>query len=127
DEAVQSRARVAGAVRGAARALGVLMPPFLAVTGAVIASGRFVIAEIVSDQGAAPWRWAAMRNPGLLVLSVLLVASAVPEADLERSNPPIEGLGDARPAPRSAARRLVRLVEWTYLWTVCGLSVVLFF
>ena len=68
-----------------------------------------------------------MRTPGLLVLSVLLVASAVPEADLERSSPPIEGLGDVRPPPRSAARRLVRLVEWTYLWTVCGLSVVLFF
>jgi NADH:ubiquinone oxidoreductase subunit H len=126
DGAMHSRAGVVGAVRGGARALGASIPALLAVTGAVIASGRFVVAEIVSDQGGAPWRWAGMRNPGLFVLGVLLVASAVPEADLQRSRPPIEGLSDSRPAPRSAGRTLLRLVEWAYLWTVCGLSVVLF-
>lgn len=114
-------------VLSAGRALACVLPALGAVLGAVIASGRFVVAEIVADQGGAPWRWASMRNPGLLVLSVLLLASAVPDVGTTPADPPIEGLLRP-PAPRpSGMRAVMRAVESAYLWTVCGLSVVLFF
>ncbi|HEX3594613.1 MAG TPA: hypothetical protein VHU80_05915, partial [Polyangiaceae bacterium] len=74
------------------RALVCVLPALAAVLGAVVASGRFVVAEMVSDQGGAPWRWAGMRNPGLFVLMLLLVATAVPDVAALEPLPPIENL-----------------------------------
>jgi hypothetical protein len=109
------------------RALVCVVPAIGAVLGAVIASGRFVMAEMVADQGGTPWRWAGMRNPGLLVLMLLLVASAIPDVGMQHALPPIEGLPE-RPsrAPSSTTRIVVRVIESAYLWTACGLAVVLF-
>ncbi|HVW30175.1 MAG TPA: NADH-quinone oxidoreductase subunit H [Polyangiaceae bacterium] len=128
DGAARSRkVPVKAFILSAGRALVCALPALGAVLGAVVASGRFVVAEIVADQGGAPWRWASMRNPGLLVLSVLLLASAVPDVGMTAADPPIEGL-PRRPVPRpSGMRAVLRAVESAYLWTVCGLSVVLFF
>src|SRR5581483_1824145 len=86
-----------------------------------------VIAEMVGEQGGAPWRWAGMRNPGLLMLSFLLLASALPDGAATGSEPPIEGLPEQASRRPSTTRMVARVVEAAYLWTVCGLSVVLFF
>ncbi len=120
------KAPLRGFVAGAGRALVCVLPAIGAVLGAVVASGRFVVAEIVADQGGAPWRWAGMRNPGLLVLLVLLLASAVPDIAAPGAEPPIEGLPERPPRLPSARRAVLRVAESAYLWTVCGLSVVLF-
>lgn len=127
DRAVRRRKTpIRGFVAGAGRALVCVLPAIGAVLGSVVASGRFVVAEIVADQGGAPWRWAGMRNPGLLVLLVLLLSSAVPDVAAPGSEPPVEGLPERPPQLPSARRAVLRVVESAYLWTVCGLSVVLF-
>jgi NADH:ubiquinone oxidoreductase subunit H len=120
------KAPLRGFVSGAGRALVCVLPAIGAVLGAVVASGRFVVAEIVADQGGAPWRWAGMRNPGLLVLLVLLLASALPDVAARGAEPPIEGLPERPPHLPSARRAVLRVAESAYLWTICGLSVVLF-
>ena len=52
-----------------------LPPPLVSTTNiGILASGRFVISEMVADQGAPPWRWAAARNPGLTGLILVLLA-----------------------------------------------------
>jgi NADH-quinone oxidoreductase subunit H len=119
-----SRARAL--VSSAGRALVLALPAVFAVLGAVVASGRFVVAEMVAEQGGAPWRWAGMRDPGLFVLSVLLVASAVPEAAAPNSAPAVEGVPEAPSRKATTARTVVRFAESAYLWTACGLAVVMF-
>ena len=122
-----SRARALRAfLGGAARALVAVLPALGAVLGAVVGSGRFVIAEMVADQGGAPWRWAAMRNPGLFVLWGLLIASAAPDPTASSGESCIEGLEVPSARLGSTSRAISRIVEFTYLWTVCGLSVALF-
>jgi NADH:ubiquinone oxidoreductase subunit H len=120
------KAPLRGFVAGGGRALVCVLPAVGAVLGAVVASGRFVVAEIVADQGGAPWRWAGMRNPGLFVLFVLLLASAVPDVAAAGAEPPIEGLPACPPRLPSARRAVLRVAEAAYLWTACGLAVVLF-
>ena len=105
-------------------------PALLSIGGAVLASGRFVIAEMVADQGGMPWRWAATQNPGLFLLGLVLVASAAPEAPYERAELALESPSPSRSPLRSRApvvRSLLRLSEWAYLWVMCGLAVALFY
>lgn len=110
----------------ALRSLAFVVPATVAVLGSVVAGSRFVIAEIVSAQGGAPWRWAAMQNPGLMILALVLIASAVPEA--AEAEPLPCAPDQHRPASRrSADRVLVRLSEWAYLWVTCGVAVLVFF
>ena len=125
DGVVRSRSAGKALVESTARALVCVLPAIAAVLGAVVASGRFVMAEMVADQGGAPWRWAGMRNPGLFVLMLLLAASAVPDVGAH-GTPPIEGLPERPMRLPSTTRTVVRVVESAYLWTVCGLTVVLF-
>lgn len=108
------------------RTLCLVVPAILAVAGTVVAGSRFVISDIVVAQGGVPWRWAAMQNPGLLVLAAVLVASAVPEAIEPPVLPEVTGVGSRLPTS-SAAAVLVRLSEWAYLWVTCGLAILLFF
>lgn len=108
------------------RTLCFVLPAIGAVIGTVVAGSRFVISEIVSAQGGVPWRWAAMQNPGLLILSSLLVASAIPEAVESPSLPEVAGVESVKP-PFSPITVLVRLSEWAYLWVTCGLATLLFF
>lgn len=124
--AIRARARVRGLLLDAGRALVLALPAIGAMLGAVVASGRFVIAEMVAEQGGAPWRWAGMRDPGLLVLSVLLVGSAIPEIAGPNAPPAVEGIPEPPPQQPSTARTIVRFAESAYLWTVCGLAVVMF-
>ncbi|HEX4337120.1 MAG TPA: NADH-quinone oxidoreductase subunit H [Polyangiaceae bacterium] len=127
DGAVRSRRSKARAlVENTARAVVCVLPAIGAVIGAVVASGRFVMAEMVADQGGAPWRWAGMRNPGLFVLLALLVASAIPDVGAESASPPIEGLPEGPSRLPSTTRTVLRVIESAYLWTACGLAVVLF-
>jgi NADH:ubiquinone oxidoreductase subunit H len=106
--------------------LGCVAPAIIGVGGAILASGRFVIAEMVANQGAAPWRWAAARNPGLTALSILLLASAALES--ENGGPLASaGLPSSQGARPSMSRILVRLAEWSYLWVTSALAVVIFF
>jgi hypothetical protein len=94
------------------------------MVGVVFSTGRFVIAEIVADQGGVPWRWAAARNPGMLVLLVVFLAMTVPESAY-RGVVPAEGLEPAS-LPRSTSRALVRIAEWTHLFMACGVACALF-
>ncbi|HVU00630.1 MAG TPA: PDZ domain-containing protein [Polyangiaceae bacterium] len=109
-------------LRAATAALGrtlvCVAPALLSLLGAVLASGRFVLSELVADQGAAPLRWAVARNPGLFVLGLVLLATTVPSAkDLPAT---------ARSGGSRLLRTLVRLSEWSYLWVVAALFVVVF-
>lgn len=108
----------------AGRTLGCLLPALVSVAGVVFSTGRFVIGEIVADQGGVPWRWTAARNPGMLVLLVVFLAMTVPESAY-RGVLPAEGL-EPGSLPRSTSRALVRLAEWTYLFLTCGLACALF-
>lgn len=108
----------------AGRTLGSLLPALASVAGVVFSTGRFVIGEIVADQGGVPWRWAAARNPGMLVLLLVFLAMTVPESAY-RGILPAEGL-EPGSLPRSTSRALVRLAEWTYLFLTCGLACALF-
>ncbi|HEX7670088.1 MAG TPA: hypothetical protein VF395_10915 [Polyangiaceae bacterium] len=109
-----------------AASLGCIAPAIVGIGGAILASGRFVIAEMVAGQGATPWRWAAARNPGLAALSVLLLASAAFET--ETSGPLASAsLPSSNVMRPSVSRVLVRLAEWSYLWVMSALAVVLFF
>lgn len=112
------------AALAASRTLGCLVPALLAIAGVVFGTGRFVIGEVVADQGGVPWRWTAARNPGMLVLLLVFLAMAVPESAY-RGVVPAEGL-DPGSLPRSTSRALVRLAEWTYLFMTCGLAGALF-
>jgi NADH-quinone oxidoreductase subunit H len=114
----------ASAAVTAARTLGCVVPALIALAGVVFSSGRFVIEEIVADQGGVPWRWAAARNPGMLVLLLVFLAMAVPESAY-RGVVPAEVL-DPGSLPRSTSRALVRLAEWTFLFMACGLAAALF-
>ncbi len=110
---------------GAGRTLVCVLPALGALGGAVIASGRFVLAEMMSGQGGTPWNWASMRNPGLFVLFVVLVATTVPETEA-REGLHAEGLAAPAVPRRSTTRALLRLAEWSNLWIVSGLAVALF-
>jgi NADH-quinone oxidoreductase subunit H len=114
------------AFRSTLRTAACLAPALLAIGAAVLAGGRFVIAEMVGDQGGMPWRWAAMQNPGLFGLAIVLVASAAPEASDRRPELPMESAPPTVLRAVSVGRMLLRLAEWTYLWTMCGLAVALF-
>ena len=87
------------------RTLACVLPAMGALAGSVIASGRFVVAEMVAEQGGAPWRWASTRNPGLFVLFFVLVASVIPEADPSDALPAGR---ECRPSARRARRRRER-------------------
>jgi len=113
------------ALVASARTLSLLVPMAIAVFGAVLASGRFVVAELVADQGGVPWRWAAARNPGLALLAFLLVASAVPETGDPSAFRSAEGMPRAPGSP-PLRRQILRLVERSSLWVVAGLAVTLF-
>lgn len=114
------------ALSASLRTLAFVLPGLLAVVGMVVASGRFVIAEIVGAQGGVPWRWAAMQNPGLLLLAVLLIGSAVPEAREPLELPSAEGSPSRGEGGLAPAVVLVRLAEWTHQWIVCSLVALLF-
>lgn len=113
-----------GALGAAGRSLSALGPALVSLAGLVFSTGRFVVEEIVADQGGVPWRWAAARNPGLFVLFLVLYASTVPESG-HRGPISAEGLEQPSP-PRSAARVLVRLAESSYLFVTSGLATALF-
>lgn len=115
-----------GALSAAGRSLACVVPALGALAGAVVASGRFVIAEMVAEQGGVPWRWAGMRNPGLALLFVVLVASTLPEAGAASALGPAEGLAEPPQRRASTARALLWLAEWSFLWITCGLAVALF-
>jgi NADH:ubiquinone oxidoreductase subunit H len=107
------------------RSLSFSIPALLAILGAVIAGGRFVIAEITDAQGGLPWRWAAAQNPGLFLLAVVLAVSVVPEAS--RSGLPESESWEMKNAPdASPTAILVRLAEWTYLWIMLAVTVIVF-
>jgi NADH:ubiquinone oxidoreductase subunit H len=106
------------------RTFACLLPALISVAGVVFSTGRFVIEEIVADQGGVPWRWAAARNPGMMVLLVVFLAMTVPESAY-RGVLPAEGL-EPSSLPRSTSRALVRLAEWTHLFLTCGLACALF-
>ena len=106
------------------RTLGCVLPGLVSAAGVVFSTGRFVIGEIVADQGGVPWRWAAARNPGMLILLVVFLVVAVPESAY-RGVVPAEGL-EPSSLPRSTSRALVRLAEWTYLFLACGFACALF-
>lgn len=123
-----ARFSAGGALGAALASVACVAPALLSIGGAVLASGRFVIGEMVADQGGMPWRWAATQNPGLFCLGLVLVASATPEALEGRSELPLEApVPSPVRARASAARALLRLSEWAYLWVMCGLAVALFF
>jgi NADH-quinone oxidoreductase subunit H len=114
------------ALAAALRTLSCVLPALVATFGAVLASGRFVLGELVSEQGGLPWSWAGFRNPGLAVCLSALLASTIPEVGNRRGAPFAEGLSDAVRAAPTTSRALVRLAEWTYLWAIAGLGVALF-
>jgi NADH:ubiquinone oxidoreductase subunit H len=104
--------------------LACVLPAILAIGGSILASGRFVISEMVADQGAPPWRWAAARNPGLAGLVFVLFATATLETG-DRSVLSAVGLPASDGRRTSGSRLFVRLAEWTYLWVMSSLSVAL--
>jgi NADH-quinone oxidoreductase subunit H len=76
--------------------------------------------DIVRGQGAYPWQWNAFANPGLLVLFVLLVSTALP-----RSGRPLWRLSQAKPTRLQRGRGenpLGRL----YLCAMCAVAAVAF-
>jgi hypothetical protein len=91
-----------------------------------VASGRFVIAEMAAEQGGAPWRWAAFRNPGLLFRAGAILATTLPETDSRRDLLPVEGIPGRGRVRSPTVRALVRLSEWSYLWTASALVVLVF-
>lgn len=115
---------VRGVLGSTGRTLACLLPALFAMAGVVFSTGRFVIEEMVADQGGVPWRCAAFRNPGSLLLLLVLLASAIPESGYG-GVAAIEGLEPVAP-PRSTSRALVRIAEWTYLFAVCGVGSALF-
>jgi NADH-quinone oxidoreductase subunit H len=119
---------VVSAMRACVACVACVAPALLSIGGAVLASGRFVIAEMVADQGGMPWRWAATQNPGLFCLGLVLVASAAPEALESSAELPLESPYPPPLRPRApGVRALLRLSEWAYLWVMCGLAVALFY
>jgi NADH-quinone oxidoreductase subunit H len=77
--------------------------------------------EMVRAQGAAPWRWNAFSNPGLLVLFLLLLLTALP-----RLGKPAWRLAHARP-PRAAWRaRGDNLLGWLYVCSMCAVACIAF-
>jgi NADH:ubiquinone oxidoreductase subunit H len=115
---------VFGAAVALARTLACVAPAFIAVSGVIVSTGRFVIEEMVADQGGVPWRWAAARSPGAAILFLVLVASAVPESAY-RGIVSIEGL-EPTTLPRSSSRVALRIAEWAYLFAICGFACALF-
>jgi NADH:ubiquinone oxidoreductase subunit H len=113
------------ACRAAVHTLVSSLPAAVAVAGAILASGRFVVGEIVAEQGGAPWRWAGFRSPGLFVLLLVLVATALPQA----AGAAADSKGDVNGGGRGAGPRggiFLALSEAVHLWVTAALAVLLF-
>jgi NADH:ubiquinone oxidoreductase subunit H len=112
------------AARAAFQSAVCATPGLVAVAGAILSSGRFVVSEMVAEQGGAPWRWAGFRSPGLFVLLLMLLAATLPEAarSPHHAGPPARG----RPTPGLPPRSFLALAESAHLWLSASLAVVLF-
>lgn len=77
--------------------------------------------DIARAQGAYPWQWNAFANPGLLVLFVLLLLTALP-----RSGRPSWRLSQARPARTTAQGRGESALGRLYLCAMCAVAAVAF-
>lgn len=77
--------------------------------------------DIVRAQGAYPWQWNAFTNPGLLVLFVLLLLTALP-----RLGRPLWRLSRARPARAPTRGRGDNPLDRLYLCAMCAVAAVAF-
>jgi hypothetical protein len=77
--------------------------------------------EMVRAQGAAPWRWHAFSNPGLSLLFVLLLLTALP-----RLGKPAWRLAHARPPRGSWRGRGDNLLGWLYVCSMCAVASIAF-
>jgi hypothetical protein len=77
--------------------------------------------EMVRAQGAAPWHWNAFANPGLSLLFILLLLTALP-----RLGNPAWRLAHARPPSGSWRGRGDNLLGWTYLCSMCAVASIAF-
>jgi hypothetical protein len=77
--------------------------------------------DIVRAQGAYPWQWNAFANPGLLVLFVLLLLTALP-----RLGRPLSGLAQARPMRAPPRGRGDNALGRLYLCAMCAVAAVAF-
>jgi NADH-quinone oxidoreductase subunit H len=115
-------------LKHAARVVICQLPAFAAVLAVVLVSGSLRLGDIVSAQAGAPWRWHAFRNPNLLLMFLLYVASAVPEAS--RASMEIPELDSEQPRAESSSRPALRVLrfcaEWCSLLVASALGAILF-
>jgi NADH:ubiquinone oxidoreductase subunit H len=77
--------------------------------------------DMVRAQGVAPWNWNAFANPGLLVLFVLLLLTALPRFGRSAGH-----LTGARPLRMSWRGRRDSILGWLYLCSMCAVAAIAF-
>ncbi len=77
--------------------------------------------DMVRAQGVAPWNWNAFANPGLLVLFVLLLLTALPRFGRSAGH-----LAGARPLRISWGGRRDSLLGWLYLCSMSAVAAIAF-
>ena len=98
----------------------VAAPGWLAVLSTCFETG-VDFDDMVQGQGAAPWSWNAFANPGLLVLFVLLLLTALPRFGGSRAR-----LAGARPFDMSWRGRGDSVLGWLYMCAMCAVAAILF-
>ncbi len=112
---IGTRWSLARGVRAAVSQAATVAPGWVALL-AVCGETGLDADEMVRAQGAAPWHWNAFSNPGLLLLFILLLLTALP-----RLGNPAWRLAHARPPSGSWRGRGDNLLGWIYL---CSMSAV---
>jgi NADH-quinone oxidoreductase subunit H len=122
-------------VSGVKAALSILsyqLPALAAIACVVMTAGSTRLSDIVEAQGAAPWHWFVFASPVLLLCFMLLMVTALPEANralLELPEADSAGAGSAEPCARAthpATRCLMFLAEWGHVFLLSGVAATLF-
>jgi NADH-quinone oxidoreductase subunit H len=115
-------------LKNAALVMACQVPACAAIGAVLLTTGSLRLDDVVGAQSGAPWHWHAFRSPSLLLMSLLFLASAVPEVSRARLQMPeleSERRHAAEPT-HPASRALTYFAEWASLVLASGIGAILF-
>ncbi len=116
-----------GGLSAALQTLLLQVPAMAAIAAVLLATGSARLDDLVRAQGGSPWDWNVFRSPALFVACFLLVSSLVSESSrVSLVLPEADDTGGRAEASHARTRYFGLVAEWTNVFVVSGIAVVLF-
>lgn len=113
-------------VGAAASTLLFQLPALSALACVFLRSGSLRPADVVMNQGSAPWTWTAFESPVMLLAFTLLFATVLPESSRGGTRLAECSLGDRAHYDHRFSRYVMFLAEWGHVWVVSATAAIVF-